>query len=197
MGKQARKEKLQKRKDYARSISSKKLKNKIIMIGAIGILVAIIGYSSFIFSENMNNAPTLPSNIGALGSEHTHQGIMAMINGELIDFSVPSYQVQGRLIHFEGQEGYTVHRHATGATIGYFLETLGFRFDDECISFEGEEFCADEDNSWKFFVNRESVDSIQDYVGKEDDRILITYGNPIPAELDAQLDMAENRNFTK
>lgn len=198
MGKQARKKKVQNRKNHAKNLSNKKLKNKIIMFGILGVIVAIVGYSAFTFSENINNALVLPSGIGALGSEHTHQGISAMIFGELMDFSFSEFQVQDRRIHFEGGEGYTVHRHATGVPVGYFLETLGFRFDNDCISFEGEDFCTgDDDNSWKFFVNREPVDNIQEYVGDEDDRILITYGNSIPAELSAQLDIAESRNFKK
>lgn len=201
MGKQARKEKVQNRKSHAKNLASKKLKNKIIMFGILGVIIAIVGYSAFTFSENMNNTPVLPSRIGVVGSEHTHQGISVMIFGELMDFSHPDFQVQDRRVHFEGGEGHTVHRHATGVPMGYFLETLGFRFDNDCISFEGNNFCTDDDDdnndSWKFFVNREPVDNIQEYVGDEDDRILITYGNLIPAELSAQLDMVESRNFKK
>ncbi len=199
VGKQARKEKVQNRKNHAKSLASKKLKNKIIMFGILGFVVTIVGYSAFTFSENISNTPVPPSGMGKLGSEHTHQGISAMIFGELIDFSHPDFQVQDRRIHFEGGEGYTVHRHATGVPMGYFLETLGFRFDNDCISFEGDNFCTGDDvnNSWKFFVNREPIDNIQEYVGDEDDRILITYGNLIPSELSAQLDIAESRNFKK
>jgi len=197
VGKQAKKERVQNRKNYAKNLANKKLKNRIIMFGILGVITAIVGYSAFTFSENMSNAPVLPSGIGALGSEHTHQGIGVMIFGELMDFSLSDFQVQDRRIHFEGGEGYTIHRHATGVPIGYFLETLGFRFDNECVSFEDEDFCTNDDNSWKFFVNREPVDNIQEYVGSEDDRILITYGNSIPAELSAQLDMVENKDFKK
>lgn len=198
MGKQTRKERIQSRKNHAKNLSNKKLKNKIIAFGILGVIVAIVGYSAFSFSENMSNAPVLPSGTGTLGSEHTHQGIAVMIFGELIDFSFPEFQVQDRKVHFEGGEGYTVHRHATGVPVGYFLETLGFRFDNDCVSFEGNDFCTDNsDNSWKFFVNREPVENIQDYVGNEDDRIFITYGNLIPAEVSAQLDLVESMNFKK
>ena len=199
MGKQARTDRVQKRKNHAKNLSNKKLKNKIIAFGILGVIAAIVAYSAFSFSENMSNTPVPPSGIGALGSEHAHQGIAVIIFGELFDFSFPEFQVQDRKIHFEGGEGYTVHRHATGVPVGYFLETLGFRFNnDDCISYEGSDFCADDNgNSWKFFVNREPVESIQDYVGSEDDRILITYGNLVPAELSAQLDLAESMNFKK
>ena len=197
MGKQAKKERVQNRRNHAKNLANKKLKNRIIMFGILGVIAAIVGYSAFTFSENMSNTPVIPSGIGVLGSEHAHQGIAVMIFGELMDFSLSDFQVQDRRIHFEGGEGYTVHRHATGVPVGYFLETLGFRFDNECISLEGEDFCTDDDNSWKFFVNRDPVDNIQEYVGSEDDRILITYGNSIPAELSAQLDMVESKNFKK
>jgi len=132
-----------------------------------------------------------------LGSEHIHQGISDMIYRELVDFSLPDFQVRDRMIHFEGQEGFTVHMHATGIPGGYFLETLGFRIDKNCISFDGRDFCSDENNSWKFFVNSESTDSIQEFVGKGSDRILITYENLIPTELSAQLDLIENKDFNK
>ena len=41
------------------------------------------------------------------------------------------------------------------------------------------------------------VDTIQNYVGDEDSRILIIYGNPTSAELSVQLEMVDNTNFKK
>lgn len=197
MGKKTREKRIQSRKNHAKDLARKKLNNKIITIAVLSVVAVIVGYSAFVFSDSISDIPVLPSGVGTLGSEHSHQGIMAMINGEMVDFGIPEYQVKDRLVHFEGQEGYTIHRHATGVPIGYFLETLGFRFNNDCISFEGKDFCSDENNLWQFFVNKKPVDNIQDYVGDEDDRILITYGNPLPEELATQLDMVEERDFKK
>jgi hypothetical protein len=115
-----------------------------------------------------------------------------MIHGELINFSISEFQERDELIQFKDQDGFTVHRHATDVPMGYFLETLGFRLDKDCISVVDKDFCSDENNSWRFFINSEPIKNIQDYVGVDGDIILITYGNLIPQEISAQLYMIDN-----
>ena len=39
-------------------------------------------------------------------------------------------------IHFEGADGNTVHRHASGVTMGYLFDSLGITVDDECFIFQ-------------------------------------------------------------
>ncbi len=137
-----------------------------------------------------------PQGTGTLGDEHEHASILVKILGDTFDFSGPSYQVQSSWMHFESQDGATIHRHASGVTMGYMFDTLGMAIDEECyllLSPGGHGFCTDGENTLKYYVNGERVPSITDYVPKDEDRILITYGSESAeiiegylADLDAQ-----------
>jgi len=134
------------------------------------------------------SAPGAPPGAGVLGDDHTHTSILVRVFGDKFDFSSPAFQIKSSWIHFEGQDGDTIHRHSTGVTLGYLFESLGITVNDECFVFpDGRQFCNSDDYSIKFFINHEQVPSIIDYVGKETDRVLISYGNESPEEIDRQL----------
>ena len=123
-----------------------------------------------------------------LGDDHQHASILVRIFGDKFDFSVPAYQIKNSWIHFEAQDGATVHRHSTGVTLGYMFDTLGIEMDEDCYIFpDGREFCNNEDYSLKYYINHEKVPNINEYVIMEGDRILISYGNEDQAAIDAQL----------
>ena len=81
-------------------------------------------------------APGGPENTGPLGSEHSHGGILVKIFGDAFDFSAPAYQIKSSWIHFEGNDGTTVHKHTTGVTLGYLFDTLGLGLDDQYYEFK-------------------------------------------------------------
>jgi hypothetical protein len=133
-------------------------------------------------------APGGPENTGVLGSEHTHAVISVKIFGDSFDFSAPAYQIKSSWIHFEGRDGTTIHKHATGVTLGYLFETLSLGLDDQCFVFQdGRSFCSNEDYKLSFFVNGEQLPDIRELEIVEDDRILITYGAETPEEIQSQL----------
>ena len=75
-------------------------------------------------------------------------------------------------------------------TTGYLFETLDMRVDEDCYAFpetDGREFCTNEDFELRYFVNGEPVESISDYVFDDQDRILVTYGNEAPEEINEYL----------
>lgn len=45
-----------------------------------------------------------------VGSAHLHSVFAIKLNGTALDFSKPEFQVQSRIIHVEGGDGYTQHR---------------------------------------------------------------------------------------
>ncbi|HEX2068377.1 MAG TPA: hypothetical protein VHF08_06710, partial [Nitrososphaeraceae archaeon] len=106
--------------------ASSRRKNKKYMMIIIPIVAAIIAiavisaimYSTQQSSNNNNN------NYGPVGSAHEHAAFAIKINGQQIDFSQPKYQVQSRLIHVEGGDGTTLHRHATGVPFGEFIKSV-------------------------------------------------------------------------
>ena len=189
MGRKERREREQKRENYASQRSSEKRKNNLIAVGVFAVIAVIVGYSVYIFATMDQSAvPGGPENAGALGSEHSHAGILVKIFGDAFDFSAPSYQIKSAWIHFEGNDGTTIHKHATGVTVGYLFDTLNLGLDDQCYEFaDGRSFCTNEDYSLRFFINDEPVTDIRNYEIVEDDKILISYGAETPEELESQL----------
>ena len=133
-----------------------------------------------------------PPGAGTLGSDHSHAAILVKIFGDSFDFSVPAYQIQASWIHFEAGEGSTIHKHATGVTLGYLFESLRLGLDDQCFVFkDGRSFCTNEDYSLKFFINGEQIGDIREYEIMEGDRILVSYGDESSQEIESQLSELE------
>ncbi len=193
MGKKSRKERVEKRENYAVKRSREKRKSILMAAGIFGIIAVIVGYSVFMFINMQGATPGAPPGAGALGDEHEHASILVKIFGDEFPsptgFSSPAYQIKSTWIHFEGAEGYTIHRHSSGVTLGYLFDTLGITLNDECLVFQMQEgerpFCTDDEYSLEFYINHQPFDSIVDYVLNEDDRVLISYGTP--EKIDEQL----------
>ena len=99
-----------------------------------------------------------------------------------------SYQIISSWIHFEESDGTTIHRHSSGVNLYYLFESLNIGIDDKCFNFpDGRQFCTNEDYSIKYFINHEMVDDKRDYVIKDEDRILISYGSESQEEIEEQL----------
>ena len=189
MGKKT-KENKEERESFAAKRSKEKKRNMAIAIGVLVGIAAIIGYSGYTFVTlgSTVTAPGTPPGAGKLGDEHEHASLLVRIFGDKFDFSVPAYQIKSSWIHFEGQDGNTVHRHSSGVTLGYLFDTLKIRLTDKCFVFpDGRQFCTDDTYSLKFYINHKEVSDIRNYVIHNDDRILISYGNEAPDKVEAQL----------
>ena len=198
MGRKERREREQKRENYATKHSAAKRKETLIAIGVLAVIAVIVGYAAYLFANMTETAPGGPENAGALGSDHAHAAIATRIFGDTFDYSAPAYQIKSSWIHFEGRDGTTVHKHATGVTLGYLFETLSLDIDDQCFVFQdGRSFCTNEDYTLSYFINGEQVNDIRDYEIMEDDRILISYGAETPEELEGQLIELENQEIVK
>lgn len=198
MGRKERREREEKRESYASQRSFEKKRNTLITIGVLAVIAIIVGYSAYLFANMTQTAPGGPPDAGALGSEHSHAGILVKIFGDTFDFSAPAYQIKSSWIHFEGNDGTTVHKHATGVKMGYLFETLRLGLDDKCFEFQdGRSFCTNDDYTLRFFINGEQVNDIRDYELKEDDKILISYGAETPEEIQSQLLELEAQQLIK
>ena len=188
MGKKTRKEREEKRDSYASQRGKVKRKNMLIAGGVLAGIAAIVGISAYNFATMEANVPGSPPGAGALGDEHVHASVLVRIFGDKFDFSGPAFQIKNSYIHFEAQDGTTIHRHSTGVTTGYLFETMNISLDEECYIFpDGRQFCTNEDYELKYYVNHQQVSSISDYVFEDQDRILITYGNESPEEIEEYL----------
>ena len=188
MGRKNREERREKREDYAAKISKSKRKSNLMAAGILTLVALIVGYSGYVFVTMDADVPGAPPGAGRLGGEHEHASLLVRIFNDKFDFAVPSYQIKSSWIHFEESDGTTIHRHASEVTLGYLFDSLNIGIDSECYSFpDGRQFCTNEDYSLKYYLNHQLVDDINDYVIQDNDRILITFGNETPEQIEEQL----------
>jgi len=199
MGRKERREREQKRENYATQHSKAKRKETLIAVGVIALIAVIVGYAAWMFiNMDQASAPGSPKGAGALGSEHSHIGILVKIFGDTFGFDGPAFQIKSSWIHFEGRDGTTLHKHATGVTLGYLFDTLNIDLDDQCYVFpDGKSFCTNEDYTLNFFINGEQVSDIRDYEGMEGDQVLIVFGGETPEEIKTYLQQLENQELVK
>ena len=188
MGRRAREERREEREDKVAKQTKVKRKNNLKAVGILALIAIIVGYSVYVFINTDANAPGAPPNAGRLGDEHEHASLLVRIFGDKFNFAVPSYQIKSPWIHFEDSDGTTIHRHASGVTLGYLFANINIGIDNECYIFpDGRQFCTNEDYSLKYYINHKNVKDINDYVLKEGDRILLTYGSETPEQIEEQL----------
>lgn len=188
MGKKSREEREQKRESYAEKRIREKRKFMLIAGGIIAGVAIVIGITGYTFYQSTFTAPDAPPGAGPLNDEHEHGAIKVMIFGDEFIFSSPTFQVKNRYIHFENQNGETIHRHASGVPLGFLFDTLNIGLTDECYIFpDKREFCTNEDYSLKFYINHQQKTSIRDYVVDDGDRILISYGNENSTQIEDHL----------
>ena len=194
MGRKHREERREKREDFVAKRSRQKRKSTLLAVGILGLIGLIVGYASFAFVTTPVGAPGSPPGAGILGDEHEHASVLVRIFGDKFDFAATTYQIKSSWIHFEESDGNTVHRHSSGVTLNYLFESLGIGIDEDCYIFgDGRQFCTNEDYSLKYFINGDSVNSINDYVVQNDDRILISYGSETEEQIIAQLNELDSQ----
>lgn len=198
MGRKERREREQRRETYASKRSSEKRTQTLIAVGILAVIAVIVGYAAWLFVNLDETVGGGPPDAGPMGSDHAHAAILVKIFEDPFDFSTPAYQIKSPWIHFEGRDGSTIHKHATGVTLGYLFESLSLGLDDQCYTFQdGRNFCTNDDYSLKFYINGDKVDDIRDYEIVEDDRILVSYGDETDEEIEAQLLQLENQRIVK
>jgi hypothetical protein len=177
-----------KKKSYLDITRKKRIKNlKTIILPIIAAIVIIAGISIYVFSQNTLSV----AGFGPLGSAHEHAAFLVKVNGQNIDFSQPQYQVQSDYIHVENGDGTTLHRHATNVTFVDFLKSVKMDIDkkNNCLTFtNGTEYCDDENNKLRTFINGNSTGPISDYVLNNNDRLLVIYGNESDEQIANALD---------
>jgi hypothetical protein len=165
----------------------KKKKYMMITIPIVAAVIAIAVVSAVMYSTQQSGNNN--NNYGPVGSAHEHAAFAIKINGKQIDFSQPKYQLQSRLIHVEGGDGTTLHRHATGVPFDEFLKSVNMNIKNGCfILDDGKQYCNNKENKLRFFLNGNETDSINSYVINPNDRILVIYGNENADQINQELD---------
>ncbi|MBC8252356.1 MAG: protein-disulfide isomerase [Candidatus Nitrosopelagicus sp.] len=188
MGKNRREKREEEREGFASKRTSQYRSRNLKAIGILSIIGVIVSFACYEFVTSTNNIPGAPLNAGKLGDEHIHASMLVKIFGDKFDFTTPNYQVKTPWIHFENQDGDTIHRHSTGVELEFMFTSMKIAMDENCFVFpDGRQFCTNDDYTLKFYVNQQKVEDIRTYVIQEDDRILITYGDEDEETIDEQL----------
>ncbi|MGY5149183.1 MAG: hypothetical protein ACW9W3_03890 [Candidatus Nitrosopumilus sp. bin_68KS] len=122
--------------------------------------------------------------VGEYGSEHSHAAIAVIIDNTKLNFGLSQFQLSSKYIHFENDNPYLIHKHATNVPLVMLFESFGLELSSDCImlknndSSKNKKYCANEDYSLIFYVNGEQYPSdITQYVFQHNDRILISLGD--------------------
>jgi len=162
--------------------TSPKPKSREISIAIILFAIFSVGVLSYYFInqdeidsqiiQNMDPGEILANryDIGEFGSDHTHAAIVVVVNGKQVNFGTPQFQLSSKYIHFENNNPYQIHKHATNVPLGMLFASFGV--DINCITVHSEP-CKDS----VVYVNGEPYHSdISQYEIDHDDRILISIG---------------------
>lgn len=149
--------------------------------------------SNFMDDELAKDERVKSANIGALGSQHIHADFKIFINGNSINFADDKHYMKSSAIHLDDQQNKEdasglMHMHATGVPFWYFLKSVGVDLDKECITLENQQkFCNSANKKFRFFVNGEEYSDIGNYIFRDMDKILISYGNENEGQIQNQI----------
>ena len=159
------------------SIPESKPKSRGLSIAILLFAVFSVGIFSYYFInqsdideqiiQNMDPQEILANqySIGEFGSDHAHAAIVVIIDEKQVNFGLPQFQLSSKYIHFENNNPYQIHKHATGVPLEMLFVSFGMK--DNCIS---NEACI-------VYLNGERYDSdILQYEIIQNDRILISFG---------------------
>lgn len=146
------------------------------------------------------------STIGVLNSQHIHADWKIYVNGNALDLSDKAHMARmqaglpvSSFIHVDAgapapeTTGDVLHMHATGIPLLIWFESVGMKFDANCLMMEsGEKYCNDGANTLKFYINGKANEQHEQYVFNDLDKILISYGS---RDEDIQPQQAAITNF--
>jgi len=159
-----------------KSIPESKPKSRGLSIAIVLFAVFSVGIFSYYFInqsdideqiiQNMDPQESLANqyNIGEFGSDHAHAAIVVIIDEKQVNFGLPQFQVSSKYIHFENNNPYQIHKHATGVPLEMLFVSIGMK--DNCIS---NESCIVYLNGERYYSD------ILQYEIMQNDRILISF----------------------
>jgi len=171
--------------------SKSKHGRKNVKLAIVAVIAAVVLGMGAVTAASFSGAPAQAANkFGGLGSAHEHGAFIVKLDGKVIDFSRPEYQVKSPYIHVENGIGTTLHKHAATVPFGEFLKSIKMNVINGCfVKDDGTRYCDQGEKKLRFFLNNQeqSASMILGYVLTDDDRFLILYGDESPEEVQAEL----------
>ncbi|MFA4906878.1 MAG: hypothetical protein WC602_01260 [archaeon] len=169
-------------KSESRPVITKGGAKRAMIIAVIALVMVGLGLY-FYFSMSY-----VPQNLGAVGSQHIHADFKLYINGNAVGLSQQKYQLRSKYVHMENGDGDIVHVHATGVTLDYFLRTIGFGIDKNCLATDASgKLCPNGSESLAVYVNGGKRGDAANYVFRNLDKILVSYGSNSEAEIASEI----------
>ena len=193
-----------------KEINNKSKSKHVVIATSISVILfgALFFYSGFynqasdaVFAPKPINDLQEKYHIGQLGNAHTHAALVMFIDDKPVDFAQEQFQLKSKYIHFENNNSYLIHRHATGVTLEMLFDSIGIKLTQDCIILSDERsYCNNDTHTIKLFVNKLEFTDISEYVPNHNDRILVSYSeksyNNIPEQL-SYLESLEIYNIPK
>lgn len=173
--------------------------SRVILVGILVFIVFSAGFITFYLANQddidskiiQNTRPMSPDQqlaqqygVGDYGSDHTHAALTVFVYGEQLNFGLSQFQLSSKYIHFENDNPYLVHKHATDVPLGMLFASFGMKVNTNCITLnyqandKTDMFCAEKNESLTVYVNGEKYNSnISEYEINHNDRILISFGD--------------------
>ena len=163
------------------------MKTKELLACAVGIIVGGLAvYTWQLYTT---------SKVGTFDTAyHVHADFKIYIGNEAIDLSQDEYMTTASKelsdhVHLHDGDGDVEHIHLEGVTFVEFLSTLGLTLTNTCLTYDEKEYCSDEDDGLSLYVNEEKYqEPIASYIPKDEDRILLFFGNITNVSIQTLLD---------
>ncbi len=123
---------------------------------------------------------------GGSGDYHIHADFKVVLDGKTVDFNRAEYMetpynALSEKGHLHGFNPSVLHIEEKGGTFKDFFESIGMRLDSACFYDGSGYFCAGNGKRLAMYVNGAQNTEFEKYEPKDLDRILIYYGNGVPA----------------
>jgi len=137
---------------------------------------------------------------------HTHADFAVFLNGQKLNFSKKEFMSKetcgkpgeehkidlnteegmAEAAHLHDLNGNVVHFHHENATLAMFFGNIGFSLSKDCLETKENKYCNTDFKKLKVFANGLQVINIENYVPKDLDKLLVTYGEESASEVRAQ-----------
>ena len=131
---------------------------------------------------------------------HIHADLKVFLDGKELDMNADKYmeggiEPEGKYIHFHTNDGQIVHMHKEGMKLSGLFSSIGMKFTKDCfVTDTKQEYCNSGSKTLKFYVNGEPNNGYENYVFRDLDRILISYGDETPEQLKIQADSISSKS---